>query len=354
MKILFLHDKYVKDGGAERYISTKRDIFEKQGNETFLFSLTKEKNLRIKNSKIIKLKRNGILGSYSKMFCVYSKLKNYIKKIKPDIIYIQNNYEYPYSFLKACKGYKTIQRVHDYGIICPSRWCVYKDNLKVCDGKMGIKCLRHKCVSLPTFLSYYLKLKYIKNNPIIKEYISPSNTLKNYMIKNGFRNVKFVKYPLDIKERKEKIKRRKNLFVYIGGLYEHKGIYLLLNAFNEVAKRIPSVKLEIIGTGPELNNIKKLVAKYGLNSNVSFLGKVDNRELYKYYKQVSAVIVPSIWMENYPHVVMESLHFNTPVIGSNIGGIKEQITNKKKGVLFERNNKNDLVIKMLEKLKDQK
>ncbi len=351
MKILFLHDVYVKNGGAERYIVSKRNIFEKQGNKTFLFSLTKEKNLKIKNSKIIKLKRNRILGSYLQAFYVYSELKKYIKKIKPDLIYIQNNYEYPYFFLKACKGYKTIQRIHDYGIICPSRWYVYKDNLKVCDGKIGVKCLRHMCVSLPIFLSYYFKLKYMKNHPTIKKYLSPSKTLKDYMINNGFKNVEFDPYSFEIKERKEKIKRRKNLFIYIGGLHKHKGVYLLVEAFKEVLEKVPSIKLEVIGEGSESENLKKLVKKYNLESNVSFLGKIDNEDLYKYYKKATAIVVPSIWLENYPYVVMEALHFNTPVIGSDAGGIKEQITNKKKGVLFKRNDKEGLTKKMLEMLK---
>lgn len=351
MKILFLHDKYVKDGGAERYIVSKRNIFEKEGNETFLFTTTKERDLKIKNSKILKSKENRIFGSYIQAFYIYSELKNYIKKIEPDLIYIQNNYEYPYSFLKACKKHRTIQRVHDYGIICPSRWVVYKDNLKLCSGKMGIKCVRHGCVSIPIFLSYYFKLKYIKNHPIIKKYFSPSKTLKKYMINNRFKNVEFDLYSFEIKEGKEKIKRKKNLFIYIGGLHKHKGVYLLVKAFKAVLKKAPSVKLEIIGEGPELKNLKKLVENYKLKSNISFLGKVDNRDLYKYYKKATTVVVPSIWIENYPYVVMEALHFKTLVIGSDAGGIKEQITSKKKGVLFKRNDKEDLIKKMLEILK---
>ncbi len=350
MRILFLHDKYVENGGAERCISIKRDELEREKHKTFLFTSTEKEDLRIKDSKILRFRTNRFFGSYIQMIYVYFKLRKYIKKIQPDLIFIQNNHEFPYPFLKACKGYKTIQRVHDYGIICPTGWCVYKDNLEICDGKMGIKCLKHKCVSLPVFLSYFLKLQYIKRSRTVKEYLAPSKTLRNYMLNSGFKHVSFVRYPLEIEDGKENIKRERNLFIYIGGLYEHKGIHLLIEAFKELVKTKPSAKLEIIGLGPEEYSLKRIVRKYNLDANISFLGKVEHSRLYKYYKKAAAVIVPSIWIENSPYVVLESLHFKAPVIGSDIGGIKEQITDSKKGILFERNNKRDLISKILSKL----
>ncbi len=121
---------------------------------------------------------------------------------------------------------------------------------------------------------------------------------------------------------------------------------MLIDSIKEVVKTTPSVRLKIIGSGFEEDKLKNRVKKYGLSKNVKFLGKIENRNLYKYYKEATATIVPSIWIENWPFVVMESLHFKTPVIGSNIGGIKEQITSEKKGVLFERNGKKDLIDKI--------
>jgi glycosyltransferase involved in cell wall biosynthesis len=347
MKILFLHDIYIKIGGAERYITIKRNELEQKGHKSFLFTLTEEKNLKLKNSKILKLNKRGLFGSYLRMISIYFKLKNYINQVKPNLIYIQNNYEFPYSFLKACKGYKTIQKVHDYGIICPTRWCVYKDNLKVCDGKMGIKCLKHKCILFPLFLSYFFKLNYIKRNNVIKKYITPSKTLKAYMLKNGFKNVIHLKHGVDIKEKKEKIKRKKNLFIYVGRLHKHKGVYLLINAIKEVVKIKPFVRFKIIGSGPEENRLKNLIKKYRIEKTIKFLGELKHKNLYRYYKEATATIVPSIWIENYPYVVLESIYFKTPVIGSDIGGIKEQIINRKNGILFKRNNKKDLVKKIL-------
>jgi len=354
MKILFLHDKFNENGGAERYIITKRKELEQEGHETFLFSTTEDKELRIKNSKILKFRRNKflnsyILGSYLQAIPVYFELTNYIKAIKPDLIYIQNSREFPLVFLRACKGHETMQWVHDFGIMCPTGWCVYKDNLKLCDGKAGVKCLRHKCIPLLVFLQKIFGLKYYKKTKIIKEYITSSEILKKYMVKNGFKNVRFDRHPLNIKEGKEDVKREKNLFIYIGGLYKHKGIYPLVEAMREIVSINSDIKLEVIGFGPEEQNIKIFVAKYFLEKNIKFIGKVKYNELYKYYKRATASIVPSIGMEAWSYVVMESIYFNTPVIGSNVGGIKEQITDRNKGVLFERNNKKDLIDKILMK-----
>lgn len=347
MKVLFIHDKYSKEGGAEKFILLERKNLEKDGHQTFLFTLTEEKDLDINNSKIIPFKKKWTLGSYWLALKVFIELKKYIKEINPSLILINNNYEFPFSFLSSCRGYETIQWVHDYGIICPSRWCVYKDNLKICNGKIGIKCLKHKCISLPLFLSYYLKLKYIKKNKVVKTYFVPSIVLKNYMEANGFKNVKFKEYPF-ITTNRYRVKRKENSFLYIGGLYKHKGVYLLIDAFKEILKLNPNLKLKIIGTGPEEDTLKNISKKEIKNKNIIFLGKIENKKTEKYYKEATAIIVPSIWMENLSYVTREAISYNTEVIGSDAGGIKELIERYKGGTLFRRNDKEDLIKKILE------
>lgn len=344
-KILFLHEKYKKNGGAEKYIETERKRLEKNGDITFLFTLV-EKNIDIENSEVLNVKKNKLLGYSLEIIRVYLFLKKYINKIKPDLIYVQNVKEFPYSFLMACRGYKTTRMVHDFGIVCPTSTCVYKDSSKICNGKMGIKCLKHKCISPLLFLSYFIKLKYIKNSKITEEYLVPSKILKRYMLNNGFKNVKTIELPLEIFNGKEKIKKSKNTFIYVGGLKESKGIYLLIEAFKEIIKLYPFVRLEILGSGPEEKNVKDILNKYSLNNNIFLLGEIENEDMYKYFRGALALIVPSICMESCPYAVRESIFFNIPVIGSNAGGIKEQIDGSKKGILFIRNNKEDLINKM--------
>lgn len=345
MTFLFLQDKFVEYGGAETWITNKRSSLEKKGHATLLFALADEE-LSIKNSLILKNSVSRIFGSYKNAIAIYLKLRQYIKTIRPDVIYINNIYTYTFSFILACRGFQTIQIVHDYGILCPTRMGIYKDRSTVCNNRMGSQCLKH-CVSPLIFISSFLKLKYIKHNGIIKKYICPSITLKNSLLSNKFKNVLFTRHKPLITSGAETIIKEKSTFLYIGGLFSHKGIFLLIDAMKEVVKKIPEARLYIIGKGEEEPALKNLVKKYLLKNHVSFLGNIAHDHLYRYYKKATATIVPSILVESYSLVVTESLYFGTWVIGSDIGGIKEQLTNNPRGILFRRNDRNDLIEKML-------
>jgi glycosyltransferase involved in cell wall biosynthesis len=54
------------------------------------------------------------------------------------------------------------------------------------------------------------------------------------------------------------------------------------------------------------------------------------------------MVIPSIWYENNPLSVIESLCLGTPVVGANIGGIPELINPGVNGLLFEPGNVIDL------------
>lgn len=80
--------------------------------------------------------------------------------------------------------------------------------------------------------------------------------------------------------------------------------------------------------------------------NIEYVGFKTGDELIKLIKEAVCSVYPSIWYENCPLSVMESISYGTPVIGANIGGIPELIDDGKTGVLFEPGNVDDLVSKI--------
>jgi glycosyltransferase involved in cell wall biosynthesis len=67
---------------------------------------------------------------------------------------------------------------------------------------------------------------------------------------------------------------------------------------------------------------------------VDFLGYKSGEELTTLIKEAAFVVVPSEWYENCSMVVLEAMALGKPVIGSNIGGIPEQIEDGRTGFLF--------------------
>lgn len=80
--------------------------------------------------------------------------------------------------------------------------------------------------------------------------------------------------------------------------------------------------------------------------NIENVGFKSGEELSSLILQAKASVYPSIWYENCPLSVMESISLGTPVIGADIGGIPELVENGINGLLFKAGDAEDLVSKI--------
>jgi glycosyltransferase involved in cell wall biosynthesis len=93
-------------------------------------------------------------------------------------------------------------------------------------------------------------------------------------------------------------------------------------------------QLLIAGEGDQMPELKLLAKELKIQDHVSWLGKVPNQELSQYYQTSVSSIVPSLWQEACPTVVLEAMINKLPVIGSRVGGIPDQIDDGKTGFMF--------------------
>jgi len=141
---------------------------------------------------------------------------------------------------------------------------------------------------------------------------------------------------------------------HLGRLEKNKGAEYVLRALKEIIKGIPSVRLTILGSGPQEDSLKKLSKKLGLDKYVMFIKQVPNEEVEKYYLRSSIVVVPSVWMENSPVVIYEALSFGKPVITTNRGGNPELIENGKNGFVVNANDHVEIAKAAIKLLSDNK
>ncbi len=135
-------------------------------------------------------------------------------------------------------------------------------------------------------------------------------------------------------------------FGYLGTLLKHKGLDVLIDAFN----RLPGDRAELYihGFGDEdekgmLGRLKKK-AKDG---RVHFMGPYNHTELSGILSNLDVVVVPSIWHETFNIVAREALLSGCPVIASDIGALPEAIDDGRNGFLFEPGDPDDLSGKMM-------
>ena len=112
--------------------------------------------------------------------------------------------------------------------------------------------------------------------------------------------------------------------LYVGRLVPEKGLDTVLPAMVEVAAP-HGWKIDIVGEGPLRSLLERQFPA------VRWHGRTDPAP---FYRSASILVVPSIWPENAPYVVLEGMARGLTVIAAASGGIPEQIADGETGLLF--------------------
>ena len=127
--------------------------------------------------------------------------------------------------------------------------------------------------------------------------------------------------------------------------FSRKGQDVFVRAAAMMKDDFPNVKFLIVGSpfpGNEehLENLKKLVVDLGIRERVILTGDVSDIRIA--YSALDISVLPSAFPEPFGGVVVESMAYGKPVVGTRIGGTIEQIEDGTTGLLVEPNNPEEL------------
>lgn len=123
--------------------------------------------------------------------------------------------------------------------------------------------------------------------------------------------------------------RNKKIFLYLGRLDRQKGVFELIQAFEELAKS--DWKLIFVGADETGGELEKRAET--LFSRVHFAGQQPTHNIPIWLAASDALVLPS-WAEGTPNVILEALASGRPVVATDVGGIPDLITNDCQGKLF--------------------
>ncbi len=158
------------------------------------------------------------------------------------------------------------------------------------------------------------------------------------VVYNAIETEKFEVNPLVREEKRSEFEIDKNEFVVgiVGQITPRKGQLELIRVFAEVSKKMPPAKLLVIGA-PMFNSddlyfeeLKKTVRELGLEERVKFTGK--RGDVAGLMQALDALVVNSK-SEAFVIVALEAMACGTPVIATQVGGIREMIEHKNNGWL---------------------
>lgn len=266
-------------------------------------------------------------------------------ELRPDIVHFHNIYALSPNLIDACheEDIPALITVHDYWAIC-NRNILLDAKRHFCSGEDELCSICEpyqnpiKSCGMSIQERNQLVMRSLRKASLL---ISPSAYLAEKFIKRGVPRdkIRVINNGINLGEFKlSKKKSKKIRFAYIGQVIEHKGIENLLKAISFLDdKEQKQISVLIVGSGIDIyvDFCKRLAKELIPTNTVTFYGGAQNEKVAGMFRDIDAVIVPSVWSENSPVSIMEALASGTPVLASEIGGIPELVQDNLTGFLHK-------------------
>ncbi len=348
-RILLVNKFYYPRGGDCICMINLEALLRRMGYEVAVYAMDYPQNLPSESSAYF-APEVSFQGSAKEKFRAAARIfggadirrsfQKILNDFRPDVVHFHNIHSYLSPVIVRMakeQGCRTVWTMHDYKLLCPSYNCL-------CQGEVCEACftdhtqvVRRKCMknSLSASLLAYGESCYWRRDKLqqwVDTFVCPSDFMACKMRACGYDYTRLTTICNFIEQAKLDKFQTVNAtdpasapyYCYVGRLSEEKGVRLLL----EVAEKLPYT-LYVAGGGPLAEEFQ---ARYA-SEKIHFLGHLGSSEVVTLVKQAQAMIIPSIWYENNPLSVIESLCMGTPVIGAEIGGIPELIR-EGDGMLF--------------------
>ncbi len=302
-------------------------------NRPTVFLDVNEPSREIKDENILKL-FNKVLDEY-----------------KPDIVHFQNFLGLSFAMAEETKkrGIPSLYTPHNYHLIDPALYMINSDMQKWHNVDL-IECSEYVQSNLSKRNDYIRRkeaAKNLLNNNIdytlavstrVKDLLSElsGNLNDNIFVVNQVNPITQKLYNTITKDSNQIHKPIK--FGFIGSVIPHKGIHNIVLA----AQLIPKDKATFFIYGGGNENYINSMREIDKVQNINWMGSYKLDELPEIAHNLDVAIVPSIWEDCAPLVIAENLAMKLPVIGADIGGIRDFVKDDYNGKLYDYASTKDL------------
>jgi len=170
--------------------------------------------------------------------------------------------------------------------------------------------------------------------------ITVSNATKDYVLSLGAKpeKIKVLHNGVDLAHfrplngKREEMRRKLGIsqnsivVLTVRRLVYKNGIDTLIEGANIAVRKNPKITFLVVGKGPDLNSVQIKIRQLGIENNFRLTGFVKDEDLPFYYNAADFFVLPSKSGEGLPLVALEAMACGLPVIATNVGGIKEILT----------------------------
>jgi glycosyltransferase involved in cell wall biosynthesis len=333
MRILVAHNRYQHAGGEDTVVAQEVRMLQERGHCVQQYT--------IDNDGITGIWQQVVVAGrsfYSRP--VSREISNLLASFQPEILHVHNFFPSisPAIFFAAGKyNVPVVQTLHNYRLLCANAY-LFRD---------GRPC--EACSAAHSFLPGVIHACYrgsragsaiVGASTSIHAALGTwSNRIDRYIALTQFAAQKLGNDRIPA----EKISIKPNFApdrgcgqgqggfaLYAGRLSPEKGLQTILAA--DLLGVLP-LPVHIAGDGPMLAEIERACARPG--SRLIYLGCLPRAQVVEQMKRATVLLVPSLWYEGSPMVMVEALSFGLPIIASRIGGLPEMVRDGRSGLLFE-------------------
>ena len=360
--LLSINNYYYYRGGAETIFLEHNRLFTELGWNVTPFAMRHPQNLATPWSKyfVDEIELGASYSLVGKLVrvpkVIYSlearrRLAALLRAAPADICHAHNIYHHISPSILGLlrrRGIPTVLTLHDLKIACPAYNMLAPDGIcERCRGGRVYNVVAHRCIKGSLALSGIVMAEAIVHRLLgsyrkcVSRFIVPSRFYVEKLLEWGVAPALLTHVPNFVDAaRYEPGYEPGTSFMYFGRLSREKGLATLIRA-----AAASGSQLTIVGTGPQLEELRKLAAQ--LSANVSFPGYQTGAALHDHIRAARAVVLPSEWYENAPMSVLEAYALGKPVIGARIGGIPELIREGQTGTTFASGNVESLAQTLL-------
>lgn len=281
---------------------------------------------------------------------IRAKVNTILNGFQPDIIHLNILNRGAVTVFPLLGKWKCVQTIRDFSVICPRSFCVdleYKPCIGFRCKECGKKCIPKK--GMKSVILFHINRFYFSKILRLRKknvglFLAPSQCLTDRCNEHGIKTV-CVNNPIEnvIQQKREEIAGfERKTFLLFGVIAAHKGVLQFVEAFLNIETKLP-IRLEIIGkVVPEFQETFEQAIKG--HEEVVYLGEMSHEKILEHLKNVFAVVVPSVCLDNYPNTALEGIEAHRLVLGSDRGGIPEIIVNKK--CIFDVMDQQDIMEKL--------
>ena len=366
MRICLVNYRYFVSSGPERYLFSVKRLLEERGHEIVPFSVRYRRNepspwqdyfvppiagddevmFREHSWSLPAVRRALERAFYSRE--VYDALSRELREARPDVaLVLKYERKLSPSVLTALRdhGVPIVVRLSDFALVCPQQHLVRDGRVcELCVGRRPLPSVRYRCVqgSFGASAVNALAVEYARRKRFldaVAAFVAPSDIMVRKMVEGGVPPDKMHHLPTFVQARLARPRaERERRICYVGRVDRVKGIDVLLDAVELLRRGGPGHDVEVVIAGdmstPVGEGIRARLRDRPI-SGVVLPGQLDEAAVIELLQSSLASVVPSLWYENLPNALLESLSCGTPVIASDLGSMHDILHDSGAGLLFK-------------------